>query len=81
VALRTPLGVTIVTWMMDPGEEAIVAQRFKSVLEKARKTADLRPRRAEPALAREPGMDNPIDEWNPHEDGLISQLSNLPTSE
>jgi L-seryl-tRNA(Ser) seleniumtransferase len=81
VALRTPLGVTVVTWMMDAGEEAIVAQRLKSVLEKAKKTADLRPRRAESELARGFGMDNPVDEWNPHEDGLISHLSGVPTGE
>src|SRR6266508_1285083 len=43
VALRTPLGVTIVTWMMVPGEEKIVAQRLKEVLQQARKTAHQRP--------------------------------------
>src|SRR6266550_8471442 len=39
VALRTPLGVTVVTWMMEPGEERVVAQRLKEVLQKAKKTA------------------------------------------
>ncbi|MCC6863137.1 MAG: hypothetical protein IT158_31465 [Bryobacterales bacterium] len=71
VALRTPLGVTIVTWMMVPGEEKIVAQRLKEVLERARKTAHLRPRRSEAELALGFGMDNPIDEWDPETDGLI----------
>jgi len=43
VALRTPLGVTIVTWMMAHGEEKVVASRLKEVLEDARKTAHTRP--------------------------------------
>jgi len=71
VALRTPMGVTIVTWMMMPGEEKIVAQRLKEVLERARKTARLRLRRTEAELAAGFGMDNPIDEWDPGDDGLI----------
>ena len=73
VALRTPLGVTVVTWMMMPGEEVIVAQRLKEVLKKARRTADARPRRSESELASGFGMDNPIDQWAPHEDGLVRQ--------
>ena len=44
VALRTPLGVTLVPWMMVPGEEKVVARRLKEVLEGARKTAHTRPR-------------------------------------
>jgi L-seryl-tRNA(Ser) seleniumtransferase len=43
VALRTPLGVTVVTWMMVPGEEKIVAQRLREVLETRRKSAAARP--------------------------------------
>jgi uncharacterized pyridoxal phosphate-dependent enzyme len=73
VALRTPLGVTIVTWMMDPGEERVVAQRLKDVIEIARKTAHLRPRRSDSELATGFGMDNPIDEWDPQADGLLRQ--------
>jgi uncharacterized pyridoxal phosphate-dependent enzyme len=73
VALRTPLGVTIVTWMMEPGEEKIVAQRLKEVLEKAKKTAHLRPQRSESEPVAGWGMDNPIDEWDPQADGLVSQ--------
>jgi L-seryl-tRNA(Ser) seleniumtransferase len=63
VALRTPLGVTIVTWMMAPGEETIVARRLQEVLEKARKTAHNRPLRTDAELATGFGMDNPIDVW------------------
>jgi hypothetical protein len=73
VALRTPLGVTIVTWMMAPGEEKTVAQRLKDVLEHARKTAHTRPRLSEAELAAGFGMDNPIDEWDPNGDGLLPQ--------
>jgi len=73
VALRTPLGVTIVTWMMAPGEEVIVARRLKEVLEKARRTANVRASRSEAELASGFGMDNPIDEWAPHGDGLLRQ--------
>jgi L-seryl-tRNA(Ser) seleniumtransferase len=73
VALRTPLGVTIVTWMMEPGEERVVAQRLKEVLETAKKSADLRPRRSDSELAANFGMDNPIDEWDPRADGLLRQ--------
>lgn len=43
VALRTPLGVTFVPWMMVPGEEKIVAQRLREVLEARRKSAGARP--------------------------------------
>lgn len=71
VALRTPLGVTIVTWMMAPGEEVIVARRLKEVLEKARRTASARPTRSEAELASEFGTDNLIGEWAPHKDGLV----------
>jgi L-seryl-tRNA(Ser) seleniumtransferase len=78
VALRTPLGVTIVTWMMAPGEEKIVAQRFKEVLEKAKKTAHLRPQRSHAELVAGMGMDNPIDEWDPGADGLVSQYRRRP---
>ena len=73
VALRTPLGVTIVTWMMAPGEEKIVARRLKEVLEHARRTAQQRPRRTDAELAAGFGMDNPIDEWDPNGDGLLRQ--------
>lgn len=72
VALRTPMGVTLVPWMMVPGEEKVVAQRMKEVLEKAKKTARSRPPRtaAELAALRQ---DNPIDEWDPGADGLLRQ--------
>src|ERR1051326_1733465 len=73
VALRTPLGVTIVTWMMVPGEEKIVARRLKEVLDHARLTAQQRPRRSEAELAATSGMDNPIDEWDPNSDGVLRQ--------
>jgi hypothetical protein len=66
------VGVTIVTWMMAPGEEKVVAKRLKEVLESAKKTAHLRPRRTDAELAAGFGMDNPIDEWNPNADGLIN---------
>ena len=74
VPLRTPLGVTIVTWMMARGEEKVVALRLKEVLEGARKTAHTRPRRTDAELAAGFGMDNPIDEWDPNGDGLVSHL-------
>jgi uncharacterized pyridoxal phosphate-dependent enzyme len=73
VPLRTPMGVTIVTWMMAPSEERIVAQRLKEVLEKAKRTARSRPWRSDAELASGFGMDNPIDEWDPAADGLVSQ--------
>ncbi|MFN7923715.1 MAG: aminotransferase class V-fold PLP-dependent enzyme [Bryobacteraceae bacterium] len=63
VPLRTPMGVTIVPWMMEPGQERIVAQRVKEVLEKARKTASARPVRTAEELAADFRMDNPIDYW------------------
>jgi L-seryl-tRNA(Ser) seleniumtransferase len=72
VALRTPLGVTIVTWMMAPGEERIVARRLKEVLEHGRRTAHERPARSFTELASGFGMDNPIDEWDPNADGLVA---------
>jgi hypothetical protein len=50
--------------MMEPGEERVVAQRLKEVLQKAKKTAGLRPRRSDQELAAGFGMDNPIDEWD-----------------
>jgi hypothetical protein len=75
VALRTPMGVTLVTWMMVPGEEQIVARRVKEVLESARKTANARPKRTDQELARGFGMDNPIDEWDQKSDGLMPQYS------
>jgi seryl-tRNA(Sec) selenium transferase len=59
--LRTPMGITLVPWMMVPGQERIVAQRLKEVLEKA----NLRPRRNEAELAADFLMDNPIDAWSP----------------
>ena len=70
VPLRTPMGVTIVPWMMASGQEKIVAQRLREVLEQARKSADSRPPRTDAELARGFGMDNPIDEWDPDDDGL-----------
>jgi L-seryl-tRNA(Ser) seleniumtransferase len=73
VALRTPLGVTIVTWMMAPDEEKVVARRLREVLEHARRTAQQRPRRTDAELAAGFGMDNPIDEWDPNGDGLLPQ--------
>lgn len=78
VALRTPLGVTLVTWMMEPGEEKIVAQRFQEVLQKAKKTAHLRPRRSQAELVGTLGMDNPIDEWDPRNDGLVGRQQYRP---
>jgi L-seryl-tRNA(Ser) seleniumtransferase len=73
VALRTPMGVTLVPWMMVRGEELVVARRLKEVLEKAKKTARSRPQRSEAELAAL-RQDNPIDEWNPDTDGLIPQV-------
>ncbi|HYM10384.1 MAG TPA: aminotransferase class V-fold PLP-dependent enzyme [Bryobacterales bacterium] len=73
VALRTPMGVTLVPWMMAPGEEKIVGQRLREVLEKARQTAHLRPPRSAAELAAL-RQDNPIDEWNPAADGLVRQI-------
>lgn len=69
VPLRTPMGITIVPWMMVPGEEKLVAQRLKDVLTAARKTAHLRPRRSDHELVAL-RQDNPIDEWMPGADGL-----------
>jgi L-seryl-tRNA(Ser) seleniumtransferase len=70
VALRTPMGITIVPWMMVPGEERVVAQRLKDVLEKAKRTASLRPERTASELVALK-QDNPIDAWDPRTDGLI----------
>jgi L-seryl-tRNA(Ser) seleniumtransferase len=78
VPLRTPMGITIVTWMLAPGEEKVVAQRLKEVLEKAKPTADLRPRRRDSELTAPYGMDNPIDEWDPAGDGLVRQPGGAP---
>jgi L-seryl-tRNA(Ser) seleniumtransferase len=75
VALRTPMGVTIVPWMMVPGQEEVVARRLREILENARKTEFLRPPRTEAELARGFGMDNPIDEWNPAGDGVLPQTA------
>ena len=74
VPLRTPMGVTIVLWMMAPGQEKLVAQGLREVLERARKSAHSRPPRTQVELARGFGMDNPIDEWNPDDDGLRRSL-------
>jgi L-seryl-tRNA(Ser) seleniumtransferase len=65
VPLRTPMGITLVPWMMVPGQERLVAQRFKEVLENAKKTAHRRPPRTEAELAADFHMDNPIDAWSP----------------
>jgi L-seryl-tRNA(Ser) seleniumtransferase len=62
VALRTPMGVTLVPWMMAPGQEQIVARRVKEVLERARKTASRRPERTHRELVAL-SMDNPVDLW------------------
>ena len=70
VPLRTPMGITIVPWMMAPGQEKLVAQRLREVLEHARKSAGSRPPRTDAELAAGFGMDNPIDEWHPDTDGL-----------
>ncbi len=62
VPLRTPLGVTIVTWMMEPGQERIVAGRLVEVLTYARQTAAKRA-----AINNPKGdwqLDNPIDAWD-----------------
>jgi uncharacterized pyridoxal phosphate-dependent enzyme len=74
VPLRTPMGVTIVPWMMAPGQEKLVAQRLREVLEQARKSAGSRPPRTDTELAIGFGMDSPIDEWDPDEDGLRKNL-------
>jgi hypothetical protein len=72
VPLRTPLGVTLVPWMMAPGQERIVARRMKEVLEGAKKTAAMRPKRdiAELTALRE---DNPVDAWDAVSDGVLYQ--------
>jgi L-seryl-tRNA(Ser) seleniumtransferase len=74
VPLRTPMGLTIVPWMMTPGQEKLVAQRLREVLDQARKSAGSRPPRTEAELAGGFGMDNPIDEWDPDNDGLKRSL-------
>jgi L-seryl-tRNA(Ser) seleniumtransferase len=73
VPLRTPMGVTLVPWMMVPGEEQVVAQRLRQILETASRTAATRPPRTGRELAQGFGMDNPIDEWDPDGDGLLPQ--------
>lgn len=70
VPLRTPMGITLVPWMMAPRQERIVAQRFREVLEGARKTAHMRPERTHAQLAADFLMDNPIDAWSP--DGPVA---------
>jgi L-seryl-tRNA(Ser) seleniumtransferase len=72
VPLRTPLGVTLVPWMMAPGQERILARRMKEVLEGAKKTAAMRPKRdiAELTALRE---DNPVDAWDAVSDGVLYQ--------
>jgi hypothetical protein len=62
--------VTIVPWMMVPGQERIVARRLKEVLEDAQRTARKRPVRSQAELAAGFDTDNPIDVWNPQRDGL-----------
>ena len=69
VPLRTPMGITIVTWMMEPGEEEIVARRLKEVLTKAREGASKRAAIADPKGDWQ--LDNPIDAWNENADGLV----------
>ena len=63
VPLRTPMGITIVTWMLDPGEEAIVAKRLQEVLAKASRTASARAGISSPKGSGWQ-LDNPIDSWN-----------------
>jgi len=59
------MGITIVPWMMNPGEEKIVAQRLKEVLETAQRSAHTRPARTPEELAADFHEDNPIDWWQP----------------
>ena len=63
VPLRTPMGITLVPWMMRPGEEHIVARRMKEVLETAKRSARRRPTRTVEELAADFRLDNPIDAW------------------
>lgn len=65
IPLRTPMGVTLVPWMMAPGQERIVVERMRAVLGKAKKTAKQRPYRTEEELAADFRMDNPVDLWDP----------------
>lgn len=65
VPLRTPMGITLVPWMMAPGQERIVAARMREVLDRAKKTAHQRPRRNALELAADFRLDNPIDAWHP----------------
>ncbi len=69
VPLRTPMGITIVTWMMEPGQEQIVARRLEQVLTKARAGASKRAAIGDPRGDWE--LDNPIDAWDEKADGLI----------
>jgi L-seryl-tRNA(Ser) seleniumtransferase len=70
VPLRTPMGVTIVTWMMEPGQEEIVARRLKEVLTAAGEGASKRAAITDPKGDWQ--LDNPIDAWQEGADGLIS---------
>lgn len=73
VPLRTPMGITLVPWMMMAGQERIVAERMKQVLERARKTAHQRRQRDDPER-EDWDMDNPIDAWDPDRDGVRPQV-------
>ncbi|MSV29974.1 MAG: aminotransferase class V-fold PLP-dependent enzyme [Bryobacterales bacterium] len=73
VPLRTPMGITLVPWMMAPGQERIVASRIKEVLESAKKSAGKRPKRDAAELAADFREDNPIDAWDADHDGLLYQ--------
>jgi hypothetical protein len=59
---------------MAPGQDKIVAERLREVLERARKSARSRPLRTEAELALGFAMDNPIDQWDPDDDGLRKSL-------
>ena len=48
VALRTPMGITVVPWMMVPGEGRIVAQRFKDSLRGSQAHCQSAPHQKEP---------------------------------
>jgi hypothetical protein len=70
VPFRTPMGVTIVPWMLARGQEKIVAQRFGKCLSRRGSRRLRGPQRTAAELAREFTMDSPIDEWYPVSDGL-----------
>lgn len=61
---------------MDDGARAgkLVVERLREMLEDARKSAGSRPQRTDEELAAGFGIDNPIDEWNPNEDGLRKRI-------